>query len=352
MVVQKGIYLLLAVLAGFIFDTLNIPAGWLIGSLTTGIVFGIFLTRFQFDRNLFKLVLAFAGANISLLLSLDTLKQMHYLFIPLFATIIILIAAGYLLGILLYKITSIDRLTAFFCCIPGGASEIIGISGQYRADDRLVAAFHTIRITFFTISIPLIIGYIHPVSVDPATVQSTILLQPSQILFFITVILITVYLDARFKVPGGTLLFSILTGFLLTVFVVEIDPVPRNVSGIGQALIGAFVGIRFDRKVLRRVWKLGPATLLIISLLFCLTLMTAFIFKLITKLPYTTSLISTTPAGAAEMTVTAVALEINPTIVATLHIIRVITLFLLLPFLLKLFKNIDKDASEKMIKDN
>lgn len=350
--IQKGIYILLAVLVGFIFDTLNIPAGWLIGSLTTGIIFGMFLPRFQFNRNLFKLVLAFAGANISLLLSWDALKQMHYLFIPLFATIIVLIAAGYLLGILLYKITSIDRLTAFFCCIPGGASEIIGISGQYRADDRLVAAFHTIRITFFTISIPFIIGYMQPASVDPVAVQSTIHLHPSQILFFTMVILITVYLDARFKVPGGTLLFSILTGFLLTVFVVEIDPVPRSVSGIGQTLIGAFVGIRFDREVLRRVWKLGPATLLIISLLFCITLLTAFIFKITTNLPYTTSLISTTPAGAAEMTVTAVALEINPTIVASLHIIRVITLFVLLPFLLKIFEHSDKDNNKKQEKDN
>jgi hypothetical protein len=346
MVLQKGIYILLAVLAGLLFHTLNIPAGWLIGSITAGIIFGMFLPRFQFNRNLFKLVLAFAGANISLLFSMDTLKQMHYLFIPLIVTIIVLIAAGYLLGILLYKITSIDRRTAFFCCIPGGASEIIGISGQYSADDRLVAAFHTIRITFFTLSIPLMIGYMQPVSVNSATAQSTIFLKPSQILFFIMVVLITVYLDARFKVPGGTLLFSILTGFLLTAFIAEIDPVPRNISGIGQALIGAFVGIRFDREVLRRVWKLGPATLLIISLLFCLTLLTAFIFKLTTNLPYTTSLISTTPAGAAEMTVTAVALDINPTIVASLHIIRVITLFLLLPLLLKTFEHSTKDCSK------
>ncbi|MEK3935319.1 AbrB family transcriptional regulator [Sporosarcina sp. FSL W7-1349] len=338
MVIQKSIYLVAAVFVGFLFNMLNIPAGWLIGSILTGIICGVFITRFQFHRNLFKLVLAFVGANISLLIHIDSLKLISHLFLPLLATILVLIATGYLLGLLLHKKTNIDRNTAFFCCIPGGASEIIGISGQYGADDRLVAAFHTIRITFFTISIPLLIGYFHPITVEPTVQHSITLLSPSQILFFLIVILITLFLDKKLKFPGGTLIFSIVTGFLLTTLFMEIEPVPRTTSGIGQALIGAFVGIRFDREVLKSVWKVGPTTVLIISTLFCITLGTSFIFMLITGLPYATSLISTVPAGAAEMTVTAVALEVNPTIVASLHIIRVITLFLLLSFLLKFLK--------------
>src|SRR5699024_1757228 len=142
----------------------HVPAGWLIGSLITGIVCGIFFRRYEFKGISFKVTLAFIGANISLLLMVDTLKMIHHLLLPLFITIIITNTAGFLFGILLYKrTTEVDKITAFFCCIPGGASEIIGISNTYGADDRLVAAFHTVRITCFTIAIPLIVGFLHPI---------------------------------------------------------------------------------------------------------------------------------------------------------------------------------------------
>lgn len=343
--IQKVIYLITAILIGFIFNQLHIPAGWLLGSLMTGIICGVFVKRFSFQSISFKMALAFIGANISLLLTLSTLKMIHHYLAPLFITIIITIAAGLLFGMLLFKSTKeMDKLTAFFCCIPGGASEIIGISGQYGADDRLVAAFHTIRITFFTMTIPLIVGYLHPTIEDSIVEQEITAFNGWTIVFFGLVMAVTLLLDQKFNIPGGTLIFSIFTGFLLTEFVFEVEQVPGFVSGIGQAMIGAFVGIRFDRDVLNRLWKIGPITIIIITMFFILTLITTWIFHIWTGIPYATSLISTVPAGAAEMSVTAVALDVNPTIVASLHIIRLISLFLLLPFLLKLFTKLNKES--------
>lgn len=343
MIIQKIIYLIIAVTMGFIFYALNVPAGWLIGALITGIVCGIFIKRYEFEGISFKIGLSFVGANISLLLMVDTLKKIHHFFLPLLITIIVTITAGFLFGILLYKKTNeVDKITAFFCCIPGGASEIIGISGQYGADDRLVAAFHTVRITFFTIAIPLIVGYLHPNPKEEAVKEVAFAIDLEQIVFFSLVMILTIILDRTFKVPGGTLLFSILIGFILSEFVIDVGSVPRYIAGIGQAAIGAFVGIRFDIDVLNRLLKVGPVTIMIIASFFALTLITTTIFMLLTSQPYATSLISTVPAGAAEMSVTAVALDVNPTIVASLHIVRVVSLFLMLPFLLKLFGSMNE----------
>lgn len=348
---HKVIYIITAVTVGFLFNKLNMPAGWLLGSLITGIIFGVFIKKISFEQNSFKIALAFVGANISLLLNWSTLKTVYHLILPLFITIIITITAGFLFGVLLFKKTKkIDKITAFFCCIPGGASEIIGISGEYGADDRLVAAFHTVRITFFTISIPLIVTFMQPTTDKPVIEQIDTSIDVWTIIFFVIVIITTLLLDRLFKIPGGTLIFSIFIGFLITEFSFGIDQVPGFLAGMGQALIGAFVGIRFDKEVLSRLLKVGPITIMIIMLFFILTLCTAFIFKLLTGIPYATSLISTVPAGAAEMSVTAVALEVNPTVVASLHIIRVISLFLSLPFLLKIFMYLNKDYKKENIK--
>src|SRR5699024_8755143 len=101
-----------------------------------------------------------------------------------------------------------------------------------------------------------------------------LIVDPRQLIFFTIVIIITILLDRTFKIPGGTLLFSILIGFILSEFVIEIKEVPRYLAGIGQAMIGAFVGIRFDKKVLGRLLKVGPVTVLIIAMFFGLTLLT------------------------------------------------------------------------------
>jgi hypothetical protein len=347
MMIGKLLFLLSAITAGFIFNQLNIPAGWLLGSLLTGMICGIFVQRFTFKRSSFKLALAFIGANISLSLTWSALKMLHHLLLPLLLTLAITIIASFFFGIFLYKYAKgLDKLTAFFCCIPGGATEVIGISGEYGADDRLVAAFHTVRITCFTLTIPLIVGLLVPITEEATAAAEASSIDWNTVLFFIVAIAATVFLERTFNIPGGTLVFSILIGFLLTQFVFDVNQVPRYISGIGQSLIGAFVGIRFDKYVLNQMWKVGPITLAVITMFFIVSIGNAFLFQWLTDIPFVTSLISTVPAGAPEMSMVALALEINPTVVASLHIIRIICLFLTLPLLLKLFKLINEEYRE------
>lgn len=334
----KFIYLPIAILMGFFLYLLNLPAGWLIGSLLTGIFFGVFMPKIEFKQYSFKIVLAFLGTNISLLLMVETLKMIHHLVIPLIITIITLIIFGFFLGILLNKTTkSVDKMTAFFCTIPGGASEIIGMSGEYGADDRTVATFHTVRMTVFTISIPIIVSFLHPIG--DLSVQETehFFIEGSQIVFFLIVMGLTLFVNHFIKLPGGTLLYSIAFGFLISEFAFSVNDLHPYLAGIGQALIGAFVGIRFDKEVLKNTVKLGPIVLVIVGLLFSFTLVTAAMFMFITGQDYAISLISTVPAGAPEMSVAAVALDVNPTVVASLHIVRLIVLFLTLPLLIHIF---------------
>ena len=299
----------------------------------------------QFDGRPFKIVLAFVAASIGLQLDPGIFSQMKHLILPLFFTILLTITAGYFLSVLLYRKSDLDQMTAFFCCIPGGASEIIGISKEFGADERIVAAFHTVRITFFVLVIPIIAVYLN------ATSRIEVILETKQLafahlFFFPVVVVLTLLLDKRLRIPGGTLLFSILISFLLSSFVVEVASPPPYLSGIGQALIGGMVGIRFDKTVLHRLLNVRKITMVIISLFFGVSLLTSTLFHWMTQLSFTISLIGTVPAGAAEMSATAIALDLNPSVVASLHIVRVMLLFLTLPLLIKIFKFINKERVE------
>lgn len=338
---ERILFLFICIGTGYMFNRIGIPAGWLLGAIITGILWGVFKKRLSYDGIPFKIVLAFVAANIGLRLDPKILLEMHQLILPLLLTIVLTMTTGYFLSILLYKKTDLDEMTAFFCCIPGGASEIIGMSKEFGADDRIVAAFHTVRITVFVLFIPLIVGLMNA-STGIDIVHKAASIEGMHFVFFPIVIVLTLLLDKKFHIPGGTLLFSIVIGFVLSSFVIEVEAPPSYLSGIGQAAIGGMVGVRFDKTVLVQLMKVGKITVVIISTFFMVSILTSWVFHSITQLPYSVSLIGTVPAGAAEMSTTAIALDLNPSVVASLHIVRVMLLFLTLPFLIKIFTIINK----------
>ncbi|AXF56997.1 AbrB family transcriptional regulator [Salicibibacter kimchii] len=331
----KLLFVAVALMIGGFFSSIGVPAGWLLGGLLTGIFYGLFIRAFDFTGWPFQMALAIVGINIGLIMEPDLFQQLTQYLLPLFITLVLTLLTGLFLGILLDRWTSLDRRTAFFCTIPGGASEVIAISNDYGADQRIVASFHTARITMFVLIIPFGIGMIY--GEGNVGAQSAGLMMPTslQVAFFAIIILGSYFLNRLVSFPGGILIYSIAFGFLGSEFVVNIGEVPGYFAGIGQGLIGAMVGIRFERSTVVRLKSIGAASLKVLGLYLICSLGIAVLFFWLTPLSYLTSLLSTVPAGAAEMASTAVALQIEPTLVASLHIIRVISIFIVLPFLFK-----------------
>lgn len=331
------IYIAVAISTGFVMSTIGVPAGWLIGSIVTGIIWGVTKGSLHFGEYPFKIALSLVVANIGLRLDLNTIYSLRSYLLPFIFTLLLTILCGYGLSLMLHKKSSVDGATAFFCCLPGGASEIIALSKEYGADDRIVAAFHTLRITSFVLIVPFLLGQYYKTDVAEVTAQVAHL-ELSHFLFFPAVTALTLFLDRRFRFPGGTLLFAMAISFVISTFIIPIPSPPSYVTGIGQAIIGSMVGIRFDKQVLVRLLGVGKIAFGLIGLYLGFSFIIGYLFHLMTKLPFSVSLLGTVPAGAAEMSATSVALHLSPSTVASLQIIRVVVLFLLLPWLIKVFE--------------
>ncbi|WP_088104489.1 AbrB family transcriptional regulator [Halalkalibacter urbisdiaboli] len=343
---QKIVYLAIAIGMGAVFSWLHIPAGWLLGSLLTGMVAALFIKKLFFPDSLFKISLAIIGGNIGFMVIPEQFLTYHTLLGPFLLTLIITLISSLLLGRMMKKFSTLNHNTAFFCCLPGGASEVIALSKEYGADQRIVAAFHTTRITLFVLLVPFIVGIQTP---NTGTVSTPIQwgANLSALVALPFIVFLTIYFGTRVRFPGSALFFAIALGFTAHQWIIPSSEMPLFVTGMAQALMGAIIGMRFDKETFAELRRIGAISALTLALYFCMSFGLASIFFVLTPTPFFTSLLSIVPAGAAEMASTATALKIEPTMVATLQMIRVLALFLTLPFLIHLFAKPLKNVASK-----
>ncbi|MBB5173499.1 AbrB family transcriptional regulator [Texcoconibacillus texcoconensis] len=336
--IQRVFFLIVALLIGITFNALQIPAGWLLGGIITGICWGMIKGKLVFPRRWYMVVLVLVGSNIGLMMERDLFLLVGQYLFPLIVTLSLTLISSFVLGWLLLRWSTLDKRTAFFSCIPGGMSEVISVSGEYGADDRIVAAFHTARVTLFVLFVPLLVVYWeggNHVSEQALAKEGFHLITFEQITVLLTVMVLSILLHKRWPIPAGAILYALLIAFIIGEFIVPIDSLPNYVPGIGQVLLGAIVGVRFDRATFQQLKSLGFVSLKILATYFLFAILIAAVFWLLTDATLSLSLLSTVPAGAAEMSATAFAIGLEPTLVTSLHIIRVIILFLLLPFLIR-----------------
>ncbi|MED4017718.1 AbrB family transcriptional regulator [Sutcliffiella cohnii] len=325
-------FLFLAILIGSILFILSVPAGWLIGGLFAGILYHMLFKKVKIDKLYLKIAQTFIGINIGLMMNITLFKSLTSLILPITVALVIIFISGILLSKLLYKVTNLDYKTAFFCSIPGGASEVISLSGEYEADQRVVATFHTSRILFIVLFVPFLLSFYNGDIDVPFTLDSFYI----PLTFFpIIGILVgaTFFLIKKYPFPASALIFSILLSFIIN-YPLHLEPIPL-LAGVGQAWIGGIIGLQFDRSTLEQLKKIGGVAIIFLVLLLAIGIGIGIIFYFLTPLDFSTSLLSIIPAGAVEMVSIALFLGLDSTLVAGVQILRLLSTYFLLPFFTK-----------------
>lgn len=149
--------LLVAFIGGSIGIKLKIPAGALIGSMLLVAVFNIVSGYGELPIS-FKLVAQMVvGGMIGLSFTKESFVNMKNFIVPAFIMVLGLIFVSVLLGLIIYKFTDIDLVTALFAAAPGGMSDMAIISGEYGADQSIVVTMHLIRMITVILLLPRII---------------------------------------------------------------------------------------------------------------------------------------------------------------------------------------------------
>lgn len=166
-------------------------------------------------------------------------------------------------------------------------------------------------------------------------------------ILFLTFAYIGGTLGIRLKLPAGALLGSMLfVGIFTMTDIVEFTNVSPVIRTAAQVALGAMIGLMFTKEILMLPLKqiFGLIILGLGSVLSAVFI--ALLFNWVGVFPFITGVIAVAPGGIAEMLTLADSLDVNTQTVVMMHIIRFVTIMLILKWLLNMIKSKGKSKHD------
>jgi len=242
------------VCGGLVLDALGLPSSYLFAALLVGLTIALARPhRVRLPPVTFRASQAIAGVSLGAYVQSDALRAVADSLFP-----VLLVSAGTLLfsllaGAVLARTTALDPPTAALGMIAGGASGIVGMSGELGADDRLVAFMQYLRVLVVVVLTPVGIAVFfggHHGSGGAAAVPSAGTFGSAWEWPLAAVLAgAGAFLASRMRVTAGVLLGPmVLTAALVLSGAIGGFAVPALLGQTAFALIGLQIGLRFTMR--------------------------------------------------------------------------------------------------------
>jgi uncharacterized protein len=335
------IYLVITVaVAGILAQFINLPGGWLIGSLVVTIIFAI--TKSDHPRinpKWFYIGQSVLGMLLGSTFRPSVIPVLTGNWFPILLIVIITIGVSMTAGVFLSRISSLNRETAMLGSLPGGASTMIVMSVGSKADTRLVALMQYIRLTCVVLSASLIARFVLHTSFPEQKSLMNMLIGSDSIGLW-PIYVQTALLAAAgsicgrvIKLPAGALLGSMIVGIIMKGFSIFNPVWPSSFLHIIYLFMGLYIGLLFDRKVLQQARKLLPLIIGNTVFLILVCALAGKILSLLTGTDYMTGYLATTPGGMDSVAVVALGSGGFMPLILTVQMVRLLSLAILSPFL-------------------
>ncbi len=345
---RADIYLFLrtiaiGVIGGAIFNALNLPLPWMMGAMAaTG---GLTLARGEMavDSRLRTLMILVLGVFLGSAFSPEILDRIALWPITLVALVGYVFVSTFVVYLFFRFIAGFDPKTAFFAGVPGGLNEMIILTQAAGGDDRQVSVMHTTRIFFVVMTLPFVFRVME--DFDPALRsfgEAGASLGTIDIVMLAASAVIGFYAARLLRIPAPHLTGPMILSATVHLSGLTSAAPPVIVVAVAQIILGSAVGARFAGLTfhdLGRILRLGGTATVIL-----LTISVAFSLALeaITGIPFGSLILAFSPGGLTEMSLVALALEIDTAFVATHHIARISVVVIAIPLL---FRILDRSGS-------
>lgn len=348
---QKMLRLLLTVIVaaagGLLAARFRLPAAKMTGAMIAVCVLGLTarLSYFPADYRVFVQIIS--GMLIGAGVTRKDLKKAFSMGSAVVIQIVSMLAMNIVLALLFHFIGGLDLPTSFFCSAPAGVQEMALISADFGANTVYVSFVQLLRIVFIVSFMPPIYrrvvrkragGTTQRLEAEgrkSAGASKALSMSKAQLLSFLLTLTVSAAGGLIFRwlgVKSGAFLGAVVFSALLSVGSGKAY-LPFGVKGVAQVLAGAYIGAQITRDALKVLPYVAVPVLIMAVTIVVFIVVEALVLNKYSHLDVMTCLLVSTPGGMQEMALLAQDYDCDAPVVVVMHVIRVLTIISLLPYI-------------------
>jgi len=324
----------IASLGGVLFYKLHLPLPWTLGALAA---VGLSTIRFTpyVPVNFRNVMSACLGVMLGSGFSPEMMGRFGELGLS-FAILLALTAIGATGAVwLARRLTKLDSPTTFFMAMPGGLNDMANIGHAMGADARAVAINHSLRIMITVWTIPLLLPVLTGLTFTRTAMPLHAAWPTGIELLGLTLCAIGWPLAKRIRLPAAQIMGPMLASSLAHITGLLHTAPPTELVIAAQIVMGGWLGARFIGTKMTDLRHLFGVALLLTSFLMVLALVGSYFAAKVTGIGWPTLVLAYAPGGLAEMSLTALALDLDASLVALHHLVRVVMVLLIGPYVFR-----------------
>jgi membrane AbrB-like protein len=317
----------IAALAGWGCSRLGTPIPWMLGPLFSVAllrVAGVHITAPPGGRQVGQWVI---GTALGLYFTPQVVREVAGWWPLLGLGAAFAIVLGYVGGLALARLAGIDRTTAIFASVPGGAAEMTVLGHRFGARADSVAAAQSMRVVIVVAVIPAVFFQLDLHGTD-RYLPGMSAFEPAGFALLMAATAVGGSVAQWLRVPNAYVLGSLAVAIPLTAAEVNLSAVPTLASNCAQVLLGCALGARFHPNFRKGAPRFIGAVVASVLGAIVASALFAIAVGFVSGLNPATLVLAMAPGGIAEMCITAKGLQLGVPLVTAFQVVRIVVLLL------------------------
>ncbi len=252
-------------------------------------------------------------------------------------TFIIAIASGFLL----YPYSGSDLATVIIGTAPGGFAEMVALGQSLNADTVFISFAQIMRLIAVLVLVPLFIKFLPPnkdnsQSIQDLKVQENPPISRVELFLLICANLALAYLFLKLHIPAAIILGALLGSAVYLLVKNKSLTLSIKTQYFAHSSIGLTTATRFTPEALFAFSDVILPFFIILFVSIVLNFLQGLLLAFITKWDRVTCCLASMSGGLSQMALTAQEMNANVPLVIFFHLVRLVSLIIFWPFLLKI----------------
>ncbi|SBW01670.1 putative Ammonia monooxygenase [uncultured Alphaproteobacteria bacterium] len=323
---------------GWAFDRLNLPLAWMLGAIAATTAAALLRAPVKAPQKLAPVMFSVVGVLLGSGFPADILDRAGRWSLSLAALAPYVVLITVAVAAYFRRVTTFDHPTRFFSACPGGLNEMMLMGSAKGGDEAAIALVHGMRILTVVYILPFAFQYLGGADTAAVRAASRTAALPSLPGWAIMAACagLGVCLGKWLRLPAGVLIGPMLLSAAAHLSGLPNARPPDALVHAAQVMIGSGIGCRFVGIAPRVFGRAVLVSLGSTALMLAIGGAFALVLGPASGAGIAALILAYSPGGITEMSLVALALDIDPLFVSTHHLGRIILVLSLSPLLFRL----------------